>query len=109
MAATTLDLYRAGNKTGPRFDHIRDGEISTEIRDGIEFALAGTGGASTLESPVSVRGTWWRLPAGTKYDDGVLRVRNDYPGHWSWEPAHDMPVAEYQAALRNAAAKFVRV
>jgi hypothetical protein len=51
MAATTLDLYRAGNKSGPRLDHIRPGEISTEIRNGVEYVLAGTGGASTLETP----------------------------------------------------------
>jgi len=38
-----------------------------------------------------------------------LYLWNDYPGHWAWEPAIDMPLSDYEAALAAINAKFIRV
>jgi hypothetical protein len=53
-------------------------------------------------------GKWWRLDAG--HDYGILLlVWNDYDQHWSWEPAEDMSLADFRAALRATHPSFVRV
>jgi hypothetical protein len=71
--------------------------------------IARAGGASTLETPKGLGGTWYRLPQGTPYDDAVFYLWNDYPGHWAWEPAQDMLLSDYLAALSAINAEFVLV
>jgi hypothetical protein len=68
-----------------------------------------SGGASTKEMPIGLRGTWYQLPQGTTYDDAVFYVHNDYDDHWSWEPARDMPLADFVAALTALNSEFIRV
>jgi hypothetical protein len=110
ILATTLDLYRAGNKSGPRFEHFRSGEIVVQARGSVDWALGPRqGGASTLDAPMGLRGTWYHLPKGTTYDDAVLSLWNDYPGHWSWEPAQDMQLSAYLDGLRALNAEFIRL
>jgi hypothetical protein len=110
LIATALDLYRAGNRSGPRFDHFVPGEITIEARNGVNWVLGPKqGGASTKETPMGLRGTWYRLPDGTIYNNSVLFLWNDYADHWSWEPAQDMQLDAYLDALRALSAKFVRV
>jgi hypothetical protein len=98
MAATAIELFRAGNKSGPKFDHIRS-HVVVQSRNGVDWVIGRSGGASTQQAPGGLRGTWYALPANTTYDDAILYVWNDYPGHWSWEPRHDMPLSDYVAAL----------
>ena len=43
------------------------------------------------------------------YDDAVFYVHNDYDDHWSWEPARDMPLADFVAALTALNSEFIRV
>jgi hypothetical protein len=95
MALTTIELFRVGTKNGgPRFEHFRSGEIAIQARNGADWVLGPQqGGASTLEVPQGLRGTWYRLPQGIFYDNAILYLWNDYPGHWSWEPAQDMLLA----------------
>lgn len=109
MRLTTVDLFRAGNRSGPRLDQLRPGEVQVQNRNGVDWVIGRSGGASTLDAPLALRGVWYRLPAGTPYDDGVLFLQNDYPGHWSWEPAHDMLRLTYEDALKNVNAEFVPV
>jgi hypothetical protein len=107
MAATPLDLFRAGNKSGPRFDHLRPGEVVIQARKGIDWVVGRSGGASTLEAPIGLGGTWYRLPKGTPYDDSVFYLWNDYPGHWAWEPARDMPLVAFLDALARMNKQFI--
>lgn len=112
MAILTTDrnLYRASNKSGPRFEHFRPGEIVTQMRGGVEWVLGpNQGGASTKEVPSGLKGTWYLLPPGTTYDDAALHVWNDYDDHWVWEPAKDMPLIEYLETLENLNARFTKI
>jgi hypothetical protein len=109
MAIAAVELFRAASKSSPRFDRVRADEVSIERRAHIEWVLGLSGGISTFEAPTGLRGTWWRLPAGTDYDDALLYVWTDEPGHWSWEPSRDMPLVDYLAALAAVGGKFVRV
>ncbi len=89
---TTLDLYRAGDSNGPKFDQFRPGEIVTGVRNGVDWVLGPRqGGASTKAAPGGLkRVTWYRLPQGTPFDDAMLFLWNDYADHWSWEPAQEV-------------------
>jgi hypothetical protein len=110
MRTTDIDLFRAGNASSARFEQLRIGEVTTEIRNGLEWVLPGTGGASTLDSPNGVRGKhFWKLPKGSEYDETQLSVQNDYGNHWSWEPQHEMPLREFLAALGVLNTKFIHL
>ena len=105
MAATRIDLYRIGNASGPRLDHVRERDIVHVVRQGVTWVRAGTGGVSTFDTPGPLRGRWWVLSAG--YDYGpLLIVWNDHGSHWSWEPARDMPLTEYRTLLGAANGAF---
>ena len=110
MASTIIELFRAGNRGSARFTHFVPGEIAIQSRNGVDWVLGPRqGGASTKETPTGLRGTWYRLPAGTTYDDSVLFLWNDYADHWVWEPAQDMPLAAYLSALERINAEFIPV
>lgn len=112
ITATKVELFRAGTKNGgPRFERFpaTNPGIVIQSRQGIDWVLAGAGGASTLEMPLGLGGTWYRLPQGVQYDDAILYVWNDAPGHWSWEPAQDMLLADFTAALAALNPEFIRV
>jgi hypothetical protein len=110
MALTTIELFRVGTKNGgPRFDRLRPGEVVIQARNGVDWVVGRSGGASTQDVQTGLRGTWYSLPQGTTYDDAVLFLWNDYPGHWSWEPAQDMLLDAYVAALAALNAEFILV
>ena len=58
------------------------------------------GGASTFDARDPNWRRPWRLPAGSLYPD-TLRLWNDNnpPGHWTFAPAYDMPLADFKAGL----------
>jgi hypothetical protein len=110
MALTPIELFRAGNKTTPKFDHLKIGEVVIQSRNGVDWVLSGrVGGASTLDAPKGLGGTWYRLPPNTIYDDAVFDLWPDFPGHWSWEPARDMLLSDYVTALAALNAEFTLV
>jgi len=110
IAHTPLDLYRAGNATSARFDHVRlkdvvIGHVGTDI-----WVYAGTGGISTFERPLGLSGPWYRLPQGTPYDDAILSLtKTPHGGRWEWEPARNMLLTDYVAALARLNQEFIRV
>lgn len=109
LAATPCDLFRAGKTSGPKFE-VRAGEVMTFTHNGEPWVVARSGGVSTLETMrPGMRGPWYRLPAGTPYDDAVFFLHNDRPGHRQWEPAYPMRLADYVAALAGLGAQFVVV
>lgn len=95
---TPVDLYRSGNGANARMDNVRPGDITVYQMNGVDWVQAKAGdGISTPEASKS-RGKWWHLPKGTPFSN-LLLVRNDYTGHWAWEPIKDMPLADYKSAL----------
>lgn len=108
VAYTPCDLFRAGNKTSARLDVIRPGEVSIVSIPGQPDIVKGrSGGVSTFDAAINLGGTWWRLPAGTPYDDSIIFLHNDAANHWSWEPIRDMPLSSYRDELSTVNAKFI--
>jgi hypothetical protein len=108
MGKTTVDLFRAGNASSPRMENARPGaDVATYQNNGIEFVRGRSGGVSTYESKdPTLNGTWHKLDAGSDYDDKTLFLKDDQNGHWDWQPEHDMPMADYKAALAVLNGKF---
>lgn len=112
LVNTTLDLFRASKKSGPRFEHFStvNPEIVIQNRKGVDWVLGPLqGGASTKAAPLGLNGVWYVLPKGTIYDDAVFLVWNDYDDHWIWEPSQNMPLTAYLDALRALNPEFSRV
>jgi len=115
MGNTTLDLYRSGNSGGAGLERVRTNGSNADVNvylhqaTGQEWVRADGQGASTWDTlDPSWRGKPWRLRSGAAYPD-TLVLWNDDPGHWTWAPAADMPLADYQKALAVVSAKFVKV
>ena len=107
MGTTPVQLYRRGNASSPRLDHVRPIDVTIFIRNGIEWVAARSGGISTFAFPtLPGRGRIWRLPAGTQYPDELI-LNNDHGDHWSWEPAQDMALSRYRTLLSAVARNFV--
>jgi hypothetical protein len=104
---TPIALFRRGNATGPRLDHIRAGiDVAIFVRDGVEWVVGRSGGVSTFSrSPPPGGGRVWTLDAGSDYPD-ILFLNNDHADHWAWEPTADMPISDYRAALYDLATLF---
>ena len=66
--------------------------------NGLDWVRANPGDGVSTDETSKPRGKWWHLPKGTPFP-GLLLVRNDYTGHWVWEPIRDMPLSDYKAAL----------
>lgn len=108
MAKTTSVLYRRGNASGPRMDHIRVGkDISTYEHNGETWVQARSGGISTF-SKLGWGKNWWKLAEGYDYAEGLL-VLNDYGSHYSWEPSQDMPLSTYKNLLEIVNQAFIKV
>ena len=109
---TAVDLYRAGNATSARLDQVRTGIVLPvrHLINGQAWVDPGIGGLSTFAAPIPFLRAkhWWRLPAGSEYDDALLMVWNDHGDHWSWEPVCSMLLSSYVAALAAVNAKFVK-
>lgn len=109
LAHTPLDLYRAGNTNGARIDNVRIRDVQMGRNGLVWIVFAGTGGVSLQEAPAGLAGPWYRLPARTAYDDALLLLKSVGRGRWHLEPAHDMWLVSYKAALARLAPEFVRV
>lgn len=105
QAATARpDLYRSGNATSPRIDHVRPSDIPV---DGAGYVDGpGHGGVSTFADPRREK-PWWRYPASKPQPAGIV-IRNDHATHWAWEPNGRMKLDDYKARLRAAAPDFVK-
>ena len=108
MPETTTDLYRRGNASSPRLDHVRIGkDILAFERDGMVWVTAYSGGVSTFARP-GFGLHWWRIPRGCSYPDALL-VRNDHGDHYVWEPHVDMPLTAYVTHLATVHALCIKV
>lgn len=109
MGLTTIELFRAGNATSPRMDHVRSKDIGMFVdARGVDWVSSGTGGISTFAAPGPSDSKWCRLDPG--YDYGrMLLVWNDHGQHWQWEPIHDMPLSTYRILLVQSHSSFRRI
>src|SRR5665213_483505 len=108
MGKTPCELFRAGNSSSARLDNVRPSDVTIVKVSGVDTVRARSGGISTHEAiDPTLNGIWWRLPAGTDYNDNVLFLNNDQTGHWSWEPTQDFPVSSYRAALASVNVRFI--
>ena len=108
---TPVDLYRIGDSAGAHLDAVRPGEDIVVRSVGEIVWVAGTpnGGASVRASIYRLKrpgNRWWRLPAASPFAASLV-IRNDNRDHWLIEPAEDMALTSYTAALRALDALFV--
>lgn len=108
MANTTTDLFRLGNAGSPRLDNVREGkDIEVEERDDGKWVKKNGGGVSTF-SVASGKKNEWKLASGSAYDGGLIAIVNDHGNHWNWEPAKDMKLTDFVAALTGMNGSFVK-
>jgi hypothetical protein len=109
MGVTPVDLYRAGNSTGPRMDHVRrNRDIAVIQQNGVDWVNPQQGGVSTRERIYWPAPHWWRILQNTSFTD-LLVVRKDHSGHWVWEPSQGMEFAEYVRLLATLNGEFIHV
>jgi hypothetical protein len=114
MGVTPVDLYRNGNASSARLDHVRTGggnpDIETyTIANGAVWVKANGKGVSTFDAPdARWSGKIWKVLKGHVYSN-LLIVWNDDPGHWVWSPNQDMPLTAYESELRLSNAQFVKL
>ena len=105
---TEVDLYRLGNASSPRMDHVRDKDIATYENDGELWVSSGTGGISTFSAMPTGKKNCWTLDAGTEIPP-ALNVINDRGNHWSWEPEENMPMVRYKTNLQLIGQSFEKI
>ena len=108
------DLYRLGNSTSPRLDHVRESgrkDVDTYERNGIRMVKANGKGISLLtESRLATfTGGWlWKLPKGTAMPSGLI-LNHDQADHYSLCPKSDMTMDGYRALLSGLAIRCERI
>jgi hypothetical protein len=108
QAALPHSLYRAGNSTSPRLDNVRPQDAVTFFKNGATWVKGKSGkGISSFDRAQNVKNEWC-VAKGTTISSN-LHVHNDQGNHWSWEPAHDMPLSTYTQELQNAQQHFKHV
>jgi hypothetical protein len=109
MGTTTTGLYRRGNSTSPRMDHVRtgpNGDLTVQNRNADDWVIGKSGGVSCFDyTPTPGTGREWTLVKGSTYSDD-LYLRDDQNGHWSWEPAVDMKLEDFKNLLRRIGRNF---
>lgn len=102
---TTVTLYRNGNASTPRLDNVRDQDV-TYVDPGHTTVQGGVKGissfdASAVHAGVVISGkNWWTLPPNTPIVAGLTLINdNNPPGHWGWQPGHDMLKSEFTNLL----------
>ena len=105
------DLYRLGNFTSSRLDHVRSGkDVTTYDRNGVIYVRANGKGISLLteKRANTFTGSWlWKIPAGTRLPNGLV-LNHDAPEHYALCPKTDMSVEAYRALLLEVAVLCVR-
>lgn len=105
------DLFRLGNASSPRLDHIRETDVDFFVRNGITFVKANGKGLSLLTEERARRrvGSWlWKLPARVQLPHGLL-FNHDQPTHYALCPALDINLDEYKSLLGKLAVTCERI
>lgn len=114
MLTTPITLYRQGNATSPRMDHVRANKDIAIFEDsGVTWVLANLsdgrspGGISTFTNP-GIGKNWWKLDVGCALPI-ELKLLNDHGNHWLWQPSQIMTIDSYQSALKMVGALFIKI
>ncbi|GAA5213137.1 hypothetical protein ACFSJ3_00435 [Corallincola platygyrae] len=98
-----LDLYRYGNASSPRFDHVRPmKDAIIQNRNGIKYIVADGNGISAFSSVASGKKNTWKLPKGTPLPQGIKLVIDKRPGrenHYMLAPQVTMRLSEFHALM----------
>ena len=105
--SSRVDLYRFGNASSPKMDNVRSTDLDTFQHNGVLWVVHETGGVSTFDNPKGQTKNVWRLPKGSSIPNR-LKLVNDRDDHWTWMPAVDMPMTEFQEILREVGTRFVK-
>lgn len=96
-----IDLYRGGNSTSPRFDHVRDKDIVKwkDSQTGLVKVKGLSGGISTFTSP-KPENNWWWIKAGTVVPPLLVVTRDRMDPrtkitHYTIRPSEDMLLTVY--------------
>jgi hypothetical protein len=114
MGSTPIDLFRSGNSSSALLEKVRivppndDVDTFTDAANAVWVKANGRGVSTSAAPDPAWRGKLWRLPVGSTYPD-ALRLWEDEPRHWVWEPVTDMPLANYEAALASVNPHFVKI
>jgi hypothetical protein len=114
MIKTPVDLYRRGNATSPRMDHVRPNKDIAIYENNGQIWVKETlvdgqtpGGISTF-SVQGIGNNWWKLDRGISIPS-ELELINDRGNHCLWKPLFPMSIETYQQALRVIGEFFYRV
>ena len=105
------DLFRLGNASAPRLDHVRADDVDTFELKGVHMVVANGKGISLFdESGIArLRGGWlWKIPQGTSRPEG-LGLYNDPGAHFALCPTRVMSVESYKGLLLDLASLCVRL
>jgi hypothetical protein len=80
-----------------------------QVRNGVKWVEGMKRGVSTFSRRTLLRGKWWHLLAGAVYPDDLLIVVNDHGHHFSWQPARDMTLDEFETALATLNGNFLPI
>ncbi|UEP47742.1 hypothetical protein [Burkholderia ambifaria] len=72
-----LDLYRFGNSTGPRLDHVRPfKDVTVAVMNGISIIVANRNGISLTSKYDPAKRGVWRIPRNTRLPLGLCLVKD---------------------------------
>jgi hypothetical protein len=102
-----IDLYRGGNSSSPRLDHVRDKDV-VKYKDGLTGLMrvrGMSGGISTFTAP-KAETNWWWIKAGTPVPAKLVVTRDTTDPktgitHYTIRPASDILLTEFVAQLQS--------
>ena len=102
-----LDLYRFGNASQPRLDHVRAfKDLAVNKVNGIEIVVANGNGVSLSSTFDPKKRNTWKLARNTPIPAGLRLVKDLRPGrsdHFMIAPASNMPFTKYLGLLQELA------
>ncbi|MEK8016946.1 MAG: hypothetical protein VSS75_008765 [Candidatus Parabeggiatoa sp.] len=106
-------LYRSGNSSSPKLDHVRinrgpdkDDDIATTVINGITYVYPNTGGISVFNTPdYTLSKKWWICYANVILPSKLILVHDStaFNGckHFTISPKYFMTLDEYKKQLIN--------
>jgi hypothetical protein len=108
-----LDLYRFGNATSPRLDHIRPlKDAILDEKNGIKYIRADGNGISVFSTFDPKKKNTWKIPKGTTLPDGVILVedkRFGHENHYMLAPAKTMRLLAFFDFLEQIKEKAIKI
>lgn len=108
-----LDLYRFGNASSPRLDHVRPlKDIAVVKQNGIELIIANGNGVSLSSKFDPSKKNTWKISRNTPLPKGLRLVSDRRPGkgdHYMIAPVENMPFMKFIGLLQELAVHCTKV